>query len=177
MNDCEHDARVAALWILHGGACVKLLRAHGRSSHALENFEGSERSGVIVADEVGEDTLSAAMDWATSAVGLCRKPPPPHPSVSTCTRSARLPLNARRPGASYCSTARKIRLAPVSTRIINSLCEASGHALLNRLADQQSGEDGNYAECGKDELLVPHRPNMSETMSGSAPRKRAVERR
>ncbi|HYB10689.1 MAG TPA: hypothetical protein VEJ16_13550 [Alphaproteobacteria bacterium] len=65
MNDREHDARVAALWILHGGACVKLLRAHGRYDHA-ENFEDAlNEVASIVADEVGEDTLSAAMDWAS----------------------------------------------------------------------------------------------------------------
>lgn len=65
MSDREHDARVAALWILHGGACVKLLRAHGREGHA-ENFEAALRAvAEIVAGQVGRETLSAAMDWAS----------------------------------------------------------------------------------------------------------------
>jgi len=66
MNDREHDARVAALWILHGGACAKLLRAHGRGGHA-ESFEAAlGEVAAIVAGEVGEDTLTAAMDWASN---------------------------------------------------------------------------------------------------------------
>jgi len=61
-----HDARVAALWILHGGACVKLLRAHGRAGHA-ENFQAAlGEVAEIVANRVGRDTLNAAMDWASS---------------------------------------------------------------------------------------------------------------
>lgn len=66
MRDREHDARVAALWILHGGACVKLLRAHGRGGHA-ESFEAAlSEVASIVADQVGQDMLSAAMDWASN---------------------------------------------------------------------------------------------------------------
>ena len=65
MKDRDHDARVAALWILHGGACAKLLRAHGRVGHA-DNFEAAlSEVAEIVADRVGRDTLSAAMDWAS----------------------------------------------------------------------------------------------------------------
>jgi hypothetical protein len=66
MRDREHDARVAALWILHGGSCVKLLRAHGRLGHA-DSFEAAlNEVATIVADQVGRDTLSAAMDWASN---------------------------------------------------------------------------------------------------------------
>jgi hypothetical protein len=38
----DYNARMAALWILHGTACVKLLKAHGRMLHA-ENFEAALR--------------------------------------------------------------------------------------------------------------------------------------
>jgi hypothetical protein len=66
----DHDARMAALWIMHGTACVKLLKAHGRMIHA-ENFEAALREFVdIIADEVGRDNLSAAMDWAATQVSL-----------------------------------------------------------------------------------------------------------
>lgn len=66
MKDRQRDARVAALWILHGGACAKLLRAHGRDNHA-ENFEAAlGQVAEIVADQVGRDTLTEAMDWASN---------------------------------------------------------------------------------------------------------------
>lgn len=64
----DYNARMAALWIMHGAACIKLLRAHGRVLHA-ENFEAALREFVdIIADEVGRDTLTAAMDWAAGQV-------------------------------------------------------------------------------------------------------------
>jgi len=66
MKDRENEARMAALWLIHGDACVKLLQAHGRAGHA-ENFAAAlGQVAEIVADEVGRDTLSAAMDWASN---------------------------------------------------------------------------------------------------------------
>jgi len=67
----EHNnARMAALWIMHGTACVKLLKSHGRSLHA-DNFEAALREFVdIIADEVGRDNLSEAMDWAAAQVSV-----------------------------------------------------------------------------------------------------------
>jgi len=66
MRDREHVARVAALWILHGNACVKLLRAHGRTGHAESCAEALHEVAEIVAQEVGREILSAAMDWASN---------------------------------------------------------------------------------------------------------------
>ena len=66
MTDREHDARVAALWILHGNACVKLLRAHGRAGHAESFAQALHEVAEIVAQEVGREILIAAMDWASS---------------------------------------------------------------------------------------------------------------
>jgi len=66
----DYNARMAALWILHGAACVKLLKSHGRALHA-ENFEAALREFTdIVADEVGHDRLTEAMDWAADQVAL-----------------------------------------------------------------------------------------------------------
>jgi len=66
----NNNARMAALWIMHGTACVKLLKAHGRSMHA-ENFEAALREFVdIIANEVGRDNLSQAMDWAATQVAV-----------------------------------------------------------------------------------------------------------
>ena len=66
----NNNARMAALWIMDGTACVKLLKAHGRSLHA-ENFEAALREFVdIIAHEVGRDNLSEAMDWAAAQVAV-----------------------------------------------------------------------------------------------------------
>jgi hypothetical protein len=66
MDNFDHDARVAALWILHGAACAKLLRAHGRNHHA-ESFDAALKEvAAIVAEQVGPDALTAAIAWATS---------------------------------------------------------------------------------------------------------------
>lgn len=66
----NNNARMAALWIMHGTACVKLLKANGRSTHA-ENFEAALREFVdIIADEIGRESLSEAMDWAAAQVAI-----------------------------------------------------------------------------------------------------------
>lgn len=66
----DNNARMAALWIMHGTACVKLLKEHGREAHA-ENFEAALREFVdIIANEVGRDNLSEAMDWAAAQVAV-----------------------------------------------------------------------------------------------------------
>lgn len=70
MTGQDYNARMAALWIMHGTACVRLLKAHGRKLHA-ENFEAALREYVdIIADEVGRDTLTEAMDWAAGQVSV-----------------------------------------------------------------------------------------------------------
>ncbi len=70
MTGQDYNARMAALWILHATVCVKLLKAHGRTLHA-ENFEAALREFAdIVADEVGHDTLTEAMDWAAGQVSV-----------------------------------------------------------------------------------------------------------
>lgn len=67
VEDQNHYARVAALSIAHGSALAKLLRAHGRDSHAeaveaaLDEFVG------IVSDEVGQQILTQAMNWVSDA--------------------------------------------------------------------------------------------------------------
>lgn len=70
MTGQDYNARMAALWIMHGTACVKLLKAHGRQLHA-DNFEAALREYVdIIAGEVGRDTLTEAMDWAAGQVSV-----------------------------------------------------------------------------------------------------------
>jgi len=58
-------AKLVALWILHGMACAKLLREHGRGTHAL-NFEAAlDELKEIMAGKVGRDELSRAIAWAS----------------------------------------------------------------------------------------------------------------
>lgn len=59
-------AKLVALWIMHGLACARLLREHGRGEHAL-NFETAlEELKEIMASEVGRDELSRAIEWASA---------------------------------------------------------------------------------------------------------------
>jgi hypothetical protein len=76
MDKYNREACVAALWILHGAACAKLLRAHGRTHHA-ESFDAALKDvAEIVAEQVGPGTLSAAIAWATREfTGLGELPP------------------------------------------------------------------------------------------------------
>ena len=58
-------ARVAALWMLHGKACVKLLQAHGRTDHAGNMDAALSQIRDILAAELGAEALAEALDWAT----------------------------------------------------------------------------------------------------------------
>jgi hypothetical protein len=69
MTDRDQQAKVTALWIMHGAACVKILRARGRRTHA-DNFEAAlSELTEIVAGELGRAQLVAALDWAANQVG------------------------------------------------------------------------------------------------------------
>ena len=61
----DKPARVAALWMLHGKACVKLLRAHGSNDHAGNMDAALSQMRDILAAELGADALAEALDWAT----------------------------------------------------------------------------------------------------------------
>ncbi|HLI13104.1 MAG TPA: hypothetical protein VKY65_16040 [Alphaproteobacteria bacterium] len=70
MKSTDYDVRVAALWLLHGESWVKLLRAHGRRRHA-ENFEAAlGEVEEILANHLGRDTMSNALDWASDQLWL-----------------------------------------------------------------------------------------------------------
>lgn len=60
------SAKLIALWILHGLACARLLRAHGRIEQA-HNFEAAlDELKEILAGELGREQLTQAMDWASA---------------------------------------------------------------------------------------------------------------
>jgi hypothetical protein len=65
VTDPIRQARVAALWMVHGAALSKLLRAHGRSEHA-DNLEAAlDEVSDIVAGSVGQPALARALDWVS----------------------------------------------------------------------------------------------------------------
>lgn len=65
MTDPIRQARVAALWMVHGAALTRLLRAHGRGEHA-DNLEAAlGEVSDIVAGSVGRPALAHAMDWVS----------------------------------------------------------------------------------------------------------------
>lgn len=68
MSDRRYHAKLAALSLMHGASLAKLLRAHGRATHA-DRFEAALGEAMnIIASKVGKDELAAAMDWASDQV-------------------------------------------------------------------------------------------------------------
>ena len=71
MDERTQTAKLSALWLLHGRACTKLLRAHGEESHAV-NFDAAlDQIMQILAADVGKRELVEAMDWATEELWDC----------------------------------------------------------------------------------------------------------
>lgn len=65
MTDPIRQARVAALWMVHGSALSRLLRAHGRGDHA-DNLDAALcEVSDIVAGAIGEPVFAHAMDWVS----------------------------------------------------------------------------------------------------------------
>jgi len=65
-KDETYQARIAALSMAHGIALAKLLRAHGRDTHA-DNVEAAlHELENIVAREVGRRALAEAMSWVAN---------------------------------------------------------------------------------------------------------------
>ena len=63
MTNPIRQARVAALWMVHGAALSRLLRANGRDDHADNLDAALGEVADIVADSVGHPALSHALDW------------------------------------------------------------------------------------------------------------------
>ncbi len=67
--DETYQARVAALSIAQCMTTVNLLRAHGHNEHA-DNVEAAISMVIaIISNELGRDTLSRAMKWASDKTG------------------------------------------------------------------------------------------------------------
>ncbi len=67
--DKAYQARVAALSIAQCATIVNLLRAHGEDEHA-DNVEAAISMVIaIISNELGRDTLSRAMKWASDKTG------------------------------------------------------------------------------------------------------------
>ena len=67
--DKAYQARVAALSIAQCATTVNFLRAHGHDEHA-DNVEAAISMVIaIISNELGRDTLSRAMKWASDKTG------------------------------------------------------------------------------------------------------------
>lgn len=65
MTDPIRQARIAALWMVHGSALTRLLREHGRGDHA-DNLEAAlGEVSDIVAGAIGRPALAHAMNWVS----------------------------------------------------------------------------------------------------------------
>ena len=62
----DQEARLAALSILNGVNCAKLLRSHGQFEHAGNLESAMAALTDILSSQVGRDTLSEALDWASA---------------------------------------------------------------------------------------------------------------
>ena len=65
-DERTRSARLAAIWMLHGAACARLLRAHGRNDTADNMDEALSEVQDILSVELGTEELSDALDWATA---------------------------------------------------------------------------------------------------------------
>lgn len=65
LNDLPADPRVAAIWLMHGRAAADLLRAHGRAGAAKDYEQAMATLTDILAAELGQARLTAALDWVS----------------------------------------------------------------------------------------------------------------
>ncbi|MEM7224989.1 MAG: hypothetical protein AAF495_18570 [Pseudomonadota bacterium] len=69
LQDKTHQARIAALSLAQCNSVVTLLRAHGQDGHADGMEAALNMVMTIVAEELGRDTLSQAIAWASDELG------------------------------------------------------------------------------------------------------------
>ena len=68
MDHATQTARVTALWMVHGNSLATLLRRHGRGGHADNLDAALGEVAEILSSQIGRDTLSQAMVWASDQV-------------------------------------------------------------------------------------------------------------
>lgn len=68
MTDADFNARLAAVWLVHGQALARLLHKHGRTEHADDVERALKVFMETVSDEVGGDVLRAALDRMTDTL-------------------------------------------------------------------------------------------------------------
>ena len=134
--DREHRARIAALSVLHAGACAKLLRAHGRAGHAANLEAAVSEVTQIVANYLGHDTLTAALDWASDQLWTPAPWPGPCPRrMADCSkRSCPLMIRAAgRPGERTSSShSRSIKSTSPTSGRERSLCEVAEDSTMRK---------------------------------------------
>ena len=78
MDYATQTARVTALWMVHGNSLANLLRRHGRGGHADNLDAALGQVAEIMSGEIGRDTLTQAMDWASDQVWSPEAAPAPN---------------------------------------------------------------------------------------------------
>ena len=68
MDLTTQTARITALWMVQGNSLAKLLRRHGRGDHADNLDAALSQVAEILSSEIGRDTLTQAMIWASEQV-------------------------------------------------------------------------------------------------------------
>lgn len=76
MDYATHTARVTALWMVHGNSLAGLLRRHGRGGHADNLNAALGEVAEIICGEIGRDTMTQAMVWASDQVWSQDEAPP-----------------------------------------------------------------------------------------------------
>jgi hypothetical protein len=68
MTDRDFNAKLAAVWLVHGQALAHLLHHHGQPEHAVNVERALGVFMEIVSDEVGSDVLRDALDQMTNSL-------------------------------------------------------------------------------------------------------------
>lgn len=76
VQDETNRARVAAIWMVQGAVLAKLLRAHGKDTHAMHLEAALDEVLQIITREVDRGQLTSAMSWITDKMWGCETSPP-----------------------------------------------------------------------------------------------------
>lgn len=75
MAEESERARLAAASLAQGAAMANLLRAYGRGEHASQLEAALAELTDIIAEQVGREALSDALDWITDQTWDCALAP------------------------------------------------------------------------------------------------------
>ncbi len=77
MSEKIYHARIAALSMAQCAAVVTFLRSHGEDHHATQVDEAMDRMTEILAQELGMEVLTQAMNWVSEQAWESTNTTPP----------------------------------------------------------------------------------------------------